>query len=89
MVSEDAITNMPSAANPENHFDAEEMKIMITNVVNSLPEKQKNVFLLRQHGELTFKEISEITKEPLNTVLSHMNYAVKKIKLFLRENNAI
>ena len=89
LISDNDIINLPDAANQENHFDAEEIKALITRVVNSLPERQKNVFLLRQHGELTFKEISKITKEPLNTVLSHMNYAVKKIKKFLRENNAI
>jgi len=35
-----------------------------------LPEKQRRVFLLRQHGEVSFKEIAEWTGEPLNTVLS-------------------
>lgn len=88
-VSDEEIINSPQSINQENHFDAEEMKLLINKVVNSLPEKQKNVFLLRQHGGLTFKEISEITKEPLNTVLSHMSYAVKKIKKVLRDNNAI
>jgi len=61
----------------------------IHNIVKALPEKQKRVFLLRQHAELSFKEIAKITNEPLNTVLSHMNYAVKKIKKELEVNNEI
>ena len=29
---------------------------------------------------MTFKEISKVMNEPLNTVISHMHYAIKKIK---------
>ena len=57
-----------------------EAKERINHIVESLPIKQKEVFLLRVNTELSFKEISEITGEPLNTVLSHMNYSVKKIR---------
>jgi len=34
---------------------------------------------------MTFKEISAITNEPINTVLSHMNYAMKKVKKIIGE----
>lgn len=69
--------------------EEKEIKNMINGLVMTLPEKQKNVFLLRQHGELTFREISKITGEPINTVISHMNYAVKKIKKALQAGNAL
>lgn len=58
-------------------------------IVNNLPEKQKQVFLLREHGDMTFKEIAELINEPLNTVLGHMHYAVEKIKRALRKKDAI
>jgi len=88
-ITDDEIANLPTQENHEKTIESEELKLLINKIVKSLPEKQKNVFLLRQHGELTFKEISAVTNEPLNTVLSHMNYAVKKIKKVLRDNNAI
>lgn len=65
-----------------------ELKEKLDKIVETLPEKQKQVFLLRQFGELSFKEISEMTQEPLNTVLSHMHYAIKKIKNALRSEYA-
>jgi DNA-directed RNA polymerase specialized sigma24 family protein len=40
--------------------------------------------LLRQHGDLSFKEIAALLGEPLNTVLSHMHYAVTKLRQQLR-----
>jgi RNA polymerase sigma-70 factor (ECF subfamily) len=63
----------------ENYIRKERIEI-INKSIDGLSEKQKTVFLLRQHGDLTFKEISEAINEPLNTVISHMHYAVKKIK---------
>ena len=67
-------------SNPDEDLINKERSKLIEKSINGLPEKQKSVFLLRQHGELTFREIAEITKEPLNTVISHMHYAIKKIK---------
>lgn len=64
-----------------------EMKKRIIKAVDSLPVKQKEVFLLRLNSRMSFKEISELTKEPLNTVLSHMHYSVKKIKRIIENEN--
>ena len=76
----DSIKNNTNGILQDDLFVRDETINEINSIVKILPDKQKRVFLLRQHGELTFKEIAEITKEPLNTVLSHMNYAIKKIK---------
>lgn len=69
-------------------FAAKEFREKLDAELNQLPFKQKQVFFLRQFGEFSFKEISEITKEPLNTVLSHMHYAVSKLRLALRNEYA-
>ena len=49
----------------------------------------QKVVLLRQHSGMTFKEIADLTGDSINTVLSHMNYAIKKIRKSLKEENAI
>ncbi len=79
-VNFEEIENSHSGEDPHNKIIHDETKAIINRIVNKLPEKQKEVFLLRTHGELTFKEIAELMKEPLNTVLSHMHYAVKKLR---------
>ena len=76
----DSIKNNTNGILQDDLFVRDETINEINSIVKILPDKQKRVFLLRQHGELTFKEIAEIINEPLNTVLSHMNYAIKKIK---------
>jgi RNA polymerase sigma-70 factor (ECF subfamily) len=70
-------------------IETKELSEIINKKIDLLSTKQKRVFLLRQHSGMTFKEISELTGDSINTVLSHMNYAVKKIRSSLKEENAI
>jgi len=69
-----------NAHNPYKNLVEKEKYEMIMEVVNNLPEKQKEVFLLRQHSGMLFKEIAKELNQPLNTVLGHMHYAVAKIR---------
>lgn len=82
-----SIKDFASANDPLVSMVNDEKRNMLHTAMQQLTEKQKQVFLLRQHGDMTFKEIAEIMKEPLNTVLSHMNYAVKKLQKLLRDHN--
>lgn len=72
---------------PDELVIKKEIVARINDSVENLSERQKAVFLLRQHGEMSFKEIAKTTKEPINTVLSHMRYAVKKIRKQLDGEN--
>jgi len=72
---------------PHTELVALETRLSLERVVDALPENQKRVFLLRQHSNMPFKEIASVLNQPLNTVLGHMHYAVKKLKESLREGN--
>lgn len=65
---------------PESNVARTELAGQIETALAALPEKQRQVFLLRQHGAMSFKEIAARMDEPLNTVLSHMRYAVVKLR---------
>jgi RNA polymerase sigma factor (sigma-70 family) len=54
---------------------------MLTNALDELPEEQREAFVLHEIEGRSFKEISELTGTPVNTLLSRKRYAV----LFLRE----
>jgi len=76
----DEIMNLADDYNPHKKYVAQETRAMIMSAVDNLTDKQKEVFLLRMHSSMQFKEIAEVTKQPLNTVLGHMHYAVLKIR---------
>jgi RNA polymerase sigma-70 factor (ECF subfamily) len=70
---------------PHSELVMTESRVALQKEVENLPDDQRRVFLLRQHSTLSFKEIAIIMKQPLNTVLSHMHYAIKKLRRCLNE----
>ena len=53
----------------------------LAEALDDLPEEQRQVFVMHELEGKSFEEISEITGEPVNTLLSRKRYAV----LFLRD----
>ena len=45
-----------------------------------LPEREREVFLLRQNGELTYRAIAEIVGAPVGTVKTRMRSALKRLR---------
>jgi len=66
---------------PEDEMMREMIWLSIEKAIDEMPEKQKNVFVMNEFDDISFKEISERTGEGINTLLSRKRYAV----LFLRE----
>lgn len=64
-------------------FSAEELRESVREAVGKLPPEQRSVLLLRQYGELTFKEIAALEKCSINTALSRMRYALGNLKKLL------
>ncbi len=50
----------PSSLNPDVIVEREEIKRVITEAINELPEKEKMVLVLYYHEDLTFKEIGQV-----------------------------
>lgn len=57
----------------------------IRAAVEALPSDQREVFLLRQVGELAFKEIADVVGVSENTVKSRMRYALERLQAALAE----
>ncbi|MCR5724574.1 MAG: RNA polymerase sigma factor WhiG [Treponema sp.] len=50
----------PSSMNPDVHVEREEVRKVIIQAINELPEKEKMVIVLYYHEDLTFKEIGQV-----------------------------
>ena len=68
-----------SGLGPEASTEAAKQTQQIKKLIETLPEKQRTVVILKVYQELTFEEIAQILDCPLSTVLSRMRYAVKKL----------
>jgi RNA polymerase sigma factor (sigma-70 family) len=67
----------------------EELKEMIWDtieeVLNDLPEEQRDVFIAHEFEDMGFKEISETTGVGVNTLISRKRYAVIALRKGLEE----
>jgi len=77
---------------PLEHVEREETLGRLRTAIMMLRQEEKEVFLLRQNGDLTYEQIAEVRKTPVGTVKTQMRSALKKLrKLLVRpeENGAL
>lgn len=85
----DALAAKPSSdPDPAQVVAAEEGHGRVQAAIQALPEEQRQVFLLRQYGDLSFKEIALELDVPLGTALSRMNAALEKLRAKLGDPHA-
>jgi RNA polymerase sigma-70 factor (ECF subfamily) len=68
---------------PDRAADAALLRPKLEAALAALPPEQREVFLLREHAGLAFREIAEVTGAPENTVKSRMRYALEALRASL------
>ncbi len=81
----DSVADPRPASNAERNAVGSEVAQAITRALDSLPDEQREVFLLREIAQLPFREIAEVTEVGENTVKSRMRYALDRLQLALAE----
>ena len=70
---------------PARQVELDDMTRRVMRAVATLPEVQREVFLMRVQGDLPFNEIAATLGIPLNTALGRMHDAMGKLKKLLAE----
>ncbi len=65
---------------PEESVSNQHLRGLINEAVESLDPLQREVFLLRELGDVPFKEIARIMDCPINTALGRMRLALRNIR---------
>ncbi|MBQ4337011.1 MAG: sigma-70 family RNA polymerase sigma factor [Lentisphaeria bacterium] len=73
----------PAGTEPWRDLDEADLGLAIRNALADLPREQREVFLMRSHGEMPFKEIAKVQQCSINTVLARMQYALKHLRASL------
>jgi RNA polymerase sigma factor (sigma-70 family) len=66
---------------PEKLYLRSSVWPLLADALHELPEAQRDVFVMHELEDLSFKEIADITGVPVNTLISRKRYAI----FFLRE----
>ena len=78
-----------SEDNVEDNIVQGEVMETIRNLVDALPEDQREVVRLRYYSKLSFQEIAEQTEVSINTALGRMRYALINLRRMIKEKNIV
>ena len=62
---------------------------LIREMVDQLPAEQREVVILRHYADMSFKEISKLTKVSINTALGRMRYALINMRKMVENKEAM
>ena len=77
------------SAGPEQQLSLSRDQARLDTALQALPEDQREVFLLRVHGDLDVPQIATLTNAPLETVKSRLRYAQQKLRRLLAEEVSV
>ena len=73
----------------EDRMVSEQIEQDIRQLVEMLPDEQREVVMLRYFSGLSFKEIAEQTNVSINTALGRMRYALINLRKMIHEKKLI
>jgi len=69
-----------SEENAESRMIREETHQELRRLIQLLPDEQKEVLIMRHYGEMSFKDIADVTDVSINTALGRMRYALNNLR---------
>ena len=83
----DFLNILPDDTNLVQDYEKKELAEKVRGVINQLPEKYRNILILRYLEDKEYLEISDIIKKPIGTVSTLINRAKKNFRKMLTKNN--
>jgi RNA polymerase sigma-70 factor (ECF subfamily) len=74
---------MDSRNAPGLHLEHKESLDRLRQAIHGLRQEEKEIFLLRQNGDLTYEQIAELRNSPVGTVKTQMRSALQKLRKVL------
>ncbi len=74
-------------SNVEDRMVQNRIEFEVRQLINELPDDQKEVILLRHYGDMSFKEIADQTGVSINTALGRMRYALINLRKMIEDKN--
>jgi RNA polymerase sigma-70 factor (ECF subfamily) len=72
----------------EEQLIKEETLAWLRNLIDELPEAQREVVIMRHYLDMSFQEIAEQTGVSINTALGRMRYALNHIRKKMKQVNS-
>jgi len=75
--------------NREDDMIKSQLHTKVRQLVDQLPPEQREVVILRHYADMSFKEISQLTRVSINTALGRMRYALINMRKMVDEKELL
>lgn len=80
---------LPAADSASDVMEKRQTHGSIRELIDQLPEEQREVIILRMYGDLSFKEIADITSVSINTALGRMRYGLINLRKMIDDRKLV
>jgi len=77
------------ALNIEKQIIKDQVETDVKNLIDGLPEDQREVLIMRMYKDMSFKEIAKQTDVSINTALGRMRYAIINLRKMVEKNQIV
>lgn len=81
----ETLEDIEDTDNAFEKIELNELKAQVQYAINTLPDYQKEVIILRFYYDLKIREIATITKASVSTVKSRLQQGIKKLERYLAD----
>lgn len=74
---------------PADNIERRQTNAGVRQLIEQLPEDQREVIVLRMYADLSFKEIADITSVSINTALGRMRYGLINLRKMIQEKQMV
>jgi len=74
----------PDAERPDELYERSEQHAQIEEAIQTLPEKQKSVFVMRYYDEMPYEEIAKVLKTSVGGLKANYFHAMRKIEEYVK-----
>ena len=75
--------------NMETRIIKSQLHTKVRQLVDQLPAEQREVVILRHYADMSFKEISQLTRVSINTALGRMRYALINMRKMVNDRELL
>lgn len=81
----DIFSILPLVQPDKESIDKQAFRKAMREMVDELPDEQKEVLMMRMYYDMSFKEIADMTNVSINTALGRMRYALINLRKKMEE----
>ena len=84
---DDPEADLANRLESDPYFDGDETDLMLQQAIQTLPEKQRQVFNMKYFQNMKYEEMSEILDTSIGALKASYHFAVEKIEKYFNEHD--